>query len=433
MPPCISTSRRTSVSPIPARLGIARASGPTWVNRSNTAEQHVGRDADAGVPDADDHVVPVPAATASRSDPPAVGVLGGVVQEVREHLGEPGRVAVHPHRLGRQVHVEAVPGRVDQRPAGLDRLADHLGQVRIGSICRRILPRVIRETSSRSSTRRTMCRIWRSITSCAHRDVGLVRALQAEDRGRRCGSGRGGSAARGASIDRNSFFCRSACSTSWYSRALSRAMAGPGREVLGQGQVGRAVPRAGRRRGPAQGAERPPPGPQRDDDRRPDPAAVPPAGSGVRHREVQAVRAPPGRPPAPVDGGPEGVLGSVRPQPGGRGPSRRRARPRRVRSATAGPVGGERDAGQVGQERDGLPGQGPGGGVRVERVGQDPARLGQERRAGGSPPRPPPALRSSARATRSSACRRTCWVIRYRSTNTRTLARRISGTTGVRM
>jgi len=42
-------------------------------------------------------------------------VLGGVGQQVAEDLREPQRIGVERQRLGRQVHVERVAARVDQR------------------------------------------------------------------------------------------------------------------------------------------------------------------------------------------------------------------------------------------------------------------------------------------------------------------------------
>lgn len=61
--------------------------------------------------------------------PAARGVLGGVVQQVHDHLREPRLVALHRQRLGRQVHLEPVLIGLDERAAGVHRLAHHFAQV----------------------------------------------------------------------------------------------------------------------------------------------------------------------------------------------------------------------------------------------------------------------------------------------------------------
>ena len=57
------------------------------------AGQHLGRDADAGVPDPDHRLLAVPL-DGEPDAPAALGVLGGVVQQVRQDLGQPGQVGV---------------------------------------------------------------------------------------------------------------------------------------------------------------------------------------------------------------------------------------------------------------------------------------------------------------------------------------------------
>ena len=58
-----------------------------------------------------------------------VGVLGGVVEQVGENLGEPRKIAPDAHRLRRRAHRERVAARVDERPRGLDGDADDFGDV----------------------------------------------------------------------------------------------------------------------------------------------------------------------------------------------------------------------------------------------------------------------------------------------------------------
>ena len=59
----------------------------------------------------------------------AVGVLRRVRQQVGEHLHQPGRVAVNPNLVFRQVHGQAVAAFLKQRFGGLDGAPDHLAQL----------------------------------------------------------------------------------------------------------------------------------------------------------------------------------------------------------------------------------------------------------------------------------------------------------------
>ncbi|MCY1213798.1 hypothetical protein D9M72_255950 [compost metagenome] len=52
-------------------------------------------------------------------------VLGGVVEQVREHLREPHRIAAHHERLAAQVHVQRVPGAFEHGPAQFEGVLDH--------------------------------------------------------------------------------------------------------------------------------------------------------------------------------------------------------------------------------------------------------------------------------------------------------------------
>ncbi len=58
-----------------------------------------------------------------------VGVFRGVRQQVLEHLRQPDRIAVDPHRRCRQGADKAVSLALDQRPGGLHRAGDHRAQV----------------------------------------------------------------------------------------------------------------------------------------------------------------------------------------------------------------------------------------------------------------------------------------------------------------
>jgi hypothetical protein len=90
--------------------------------------QLVGRDADAGVLDRHHHVAPLP--LGGQPDlAPTVVVLGGVVQQVGEHLSEPGRVGVHDDRVLGQPDGQFVAHLLDQRAARLHGTAHHRRQL----------------------------------------------------------------------------------------------------------------------------------------------------------------------------------------------------------------------------------------------------------------------------------------------------------------
>ena len=71
----------------------------------------------------------VAVALGGQADVAAVGcVLGGVVEQVRDHLREPGGIGMEAHGLGRQVDAEDLSARLDRRLRGLDRPADDVGE-----------------------------------------------------------------------------------------------------------------------------------------------------------------------------------------------------------------------------------------------------------------------------------------------------------------
>ena len=96
--------------------------------------QHVRVDADAGVGDADDRltgaVAVVPGPVDRELDPPAVaGVLDRVGEQVADHLGEPDRVADGDQRTVGQHALEPLPPLGGERPGGLQRAPDDVGEV----------------------------------------------------------------------------------------------------------------------------------------------------------------------------------------------------------------------------------------------------------------------------------------------------------------
>src|ERR1700680_18283 len=124
------------------------------------------RNAPAGVPHPKCDL-PALAGSGHRNPPSLVGVLRGVVDKVRQDLGDPRKVAHHQQRLRRQHDSELMFKGVDDDVARVVGAAVETSRSTIGPSLSSILPRVMRETSSRSSTRRTSWRSWRPITSLA--------------------------------------------------------------------------------------------------------------------------------------------------------------------------------------------------------------------------------------------------------------------------
>ena len=104
------------------------------------------------------------------ADPAAlVRVLGGVVQEVGEHLREPHRVRRRPAAARRAGRCRAGAGATRSAGCTVSTALATTSPISIGARRSTILPRVIRDTSSRSSTSRTRWWTCRSImsTTCA--------------------------------------------------------------------------------------------------------------------------------------------------------------------------------------------------------------------------------------------------------------------------
>ena len=92
------------------------------------------------------------------------GVLGGVVQQVADHLREPHRVAAHTECADPRLR-SATAGASDRAAAARFPPPTAMTSASFtGSLSNTILPRAMRDTSSRSSTRRIMCLSCRSIT-----------------------------------------------------------------------------------------------------------------------------------------------------------------------------------------------------------------------------------------------------------------------------
>ena len=123
-PPCISTSLFDSDRPMPRPPCERSSADCTWPNISKIDGQLRGGDADAGVDHAH-HRVAALALDRERDPAAARRVLGGVDEQVREHLRQPSQVAVDRDRLGRQTGLERVAGGVDRRLRDLDRLLEH--------------------------------------------------------------------------------------------------------------------------------------------------------------------------------------------------------------------------------------------------------------------------------------------------------------------
>ena len=88
-----------------------------------TIGRSAGGDADAIVFDRDGQLVPFLLRASTRIVPSRIGVLGRVGEQVRQHLRETQRIAVHL-QVVRHLEDELVLALVDERARGLHRGAD---------------------------------------------------------------------------------------------------------------------------------------------------------------------------------------------------------------------------------------------------------------------------------------------------------------------
>jgi hypothetical protein len=128
--------------------------------------QRLGGDAGAAVADREAQLVALAIGAgdaAGDGDRAArVGELDRVVQQVRKNLHEARVIGVDVDRLRRQGDLRREPADVERGAMALHGVADELrDRRRLGWSW--ILPDVMRETSSRSSMRRTIWVTWRSI------------------------------------------------------------------------------------------------------------------------------------------------------------------------------------------------------------------------------------------------------------------------------
>jgi hypothetical protein len=124
------------------------------------ARQHVRRDADACVPHPEQDFTrslrPFTSRLHGQPNAAAVfGVLGGVVEQVRHDLGQPSAIAFYPHGLLREGNFQVVLAGVDEGAADFDGPRYDGRQVHRSS-CKLILPRLMRDKSSKSSTTATL-------------------------------------------------------------------------------------------------------------------------------------------------------------------------------------------------------------------------------------------------------------------------------------
>jgi len=129
----------------------------------------VGGNADARVLDGNHRIAALPLG-GQPDAAPTLGILGGVVQQVHEDLGQPGQVRFEWDRVGRENDDEFVAEPFDERPARLDRPCTTVAKA-TRSLRSSNLPRAIRLMSSRSLMRFVMSCIWRSITPLAHSNL----------------------------------------------------------------------------------------------------------------------------------------------------------------------------------------------------------------------------------------------------------------------
>ena len=121
----------------------------------------------------DDRLPPVPLAPSSQMRPPRCGVLRGVVEQVRDDLRQPRQVAVQEDRLARRAST-----RSSWPHASMSGRLVSTAACRTSASSMRLLAQLelvagdARQMSRRSSMRRVICCIWRSMTSSAHRSSG---------------------------------------------------------------------------------------------------------------------------------------------------------------------------------------------------------------------------------------------------------------------
>ena len=168
------------------------------------------RDADAGVAHA---TRPTAAPRRARAERDVIRRRSVYLAALLSRLRTPARAAP-----GRRRATSGSRRQVDRRARGRAprsagrwsrRARDHRAPARAARLRSSILPRVMRETSSRSSTSRTMCATWRSIIAraCGRRRRGTARSRCSDLRPLRIGAS--GLRSSCASIARNSSLRRS--------------------------------------------------------------------------------------------------------------------------------------------------------------------------------------------------------------------------------
>ena len=105
----------------PALRAIDRL--PLLDEQIEDVRQHLGRDANAGVTHAQDHFM-VDGLAADGNVPSRRGVLGGVGEQVRNHLAEPRDVGIHQQAASRHLDRQRVISLLEQRARHFDGLRD---------------------------------------------------------------------------------------------------------------------------------------------------------------------------------------------------------------------------------------------------------------------------------------------------------------------
>jgi len=124
LPPCICTSRRARVKPTPRPPCVRSSPRAPCVNRSKTCGQQLRLDADAMVAHANHRAIALDARV--QLDLRALlAVLRRVVQQVGDDLREPREVAVQPQRLRERAHVQRLAACFEVRLRRLDAVRDH--------------------------------------------------------------------------------------------------------------------------------------------------------------------------------------------------------------------------------------------------------------------------------------------------------------------
>ena len=202
MPPCSATRLRTSVRPMPRPPCVRRFDRVTCVNMSNTEREVFAIDADAVVAHRDDDASG-PSCDGTSIWPPGSVYLAALFSRLANtcvsRTASPSTMSGSSARSTVSAWSAAsISGRLVSTA-----VCQNVGRAPPAPAATSISPRVMRETSSRSSTSRTRWPAWRSITPTTRPDRGSGRGRASAARAQ-VRSGASGLRSSWPSVARNS-------------------------------------------------------------------------------------------------------------------------------------------------------------------------------------------------------------------------------------